>query len=157
MKLLIKWKSKKGPVRNKVTTKNVDVSAIKWKRVWIIDKKFKKKMERERERERGRVREQWMIYTATASQVVEESRISTIAKLRKENLLTLLRRTQNYHISFGTFFSFWKNEIIDYFNAMGWTSCEFELLGLVIFYFSIGHFVFGTFLFRKMKLEIILI
>ena len=60
-----------------------------------------------------------MIYTATASQVVEESRISTIAKLRKENLLMLLRRTQNYHISFGTLFSFWKNEIIDYFNAMG--------------------------------------
>ena len=110
-------------MRNKVTTKNVDVSAIKRKRVWIIDKKkIEKKCrerERERERERGRVREQWMIYTATASQVVEESRIATIAKLRKANLLTLLRRTQNYHISFGTFFSFWKNEIIDYFNAMG--------------------------------------
>ena len=108
-------------MRNKVTTKNVDVSAIKRKRVWIIDKKKieKKCRERERERERGRVREQWMIYTATACQVVEESRIATIAKLRKANLLTLLRRTQNYHISFGTFFSFWKNEIIDYFNAMG--------------------------------------
>ena len=41
-------------MRNKVTTKNVDVSAIKRKRVWIIDKKKIEKKCRERERERER-------------------------------------------------------------------------------------------------------
>ena len=54
--------------------------------------------------EREREREQWMIHVATASQDIEESRIATIAKLRKAKLLMLLKRTQNYHISFGTFF-----------------------------------------------------
>ena len=54
--------------------------------------------------EREREREQWMIHVATTSQDIEESRIATIAKLRKAKLLMLLRRTQNYRISFGTFF-----------------------------------------------------
>jgi len=44
-----------------------------------------------------------MIHVVTANQDVEESRIATIAKLRKAKLLALLRRTQNYRISFGTF------------------------------------------------------
>ena len=52
--LLMKWKGKKGPKRNKVKTENAKMKVIKWERIWDT--------KRERERERH------MILTTTTSQ-----------------------------------------------------------------------------------------
>ena len=43
--LLMKWKGKKGPKRNKVKTENAKMKVIKWERIWDT------KRERERERD----------------------------------------------------------------------------------------------------------
>ena len=82
-----------------------------WERVWT------------NERESA----QQMIHATIKSQATEESWVVAFPNLRRVKLTMLPRRTYTHNISLSTFF-FSKNEIIDYFYRISWTSYKSKLL-----------------------------
>ena len=68
----------------------------------------------DREEKKWREKEQRMIPNATASQVAKKSGVAATVKLRRAELLVLLRRTHSHSISFDIIL-FRENQIMDYF------------------------------------------
>ena len=56
------------------------------------------------ERERERERERWMLFDSIVSWVTKENKIIAIAKPKRAQLLTLLRKTYDHNTSFSFFF-----------------------------------------------------